>query len=498
MKGILRVFFLFMAVLAAAHFIYWKDYWKPNAFFWDENYHIASAAKYLKGVFFMEPHPPLGKMFLALGEKFVNINDGEIYSYDKFDIIPHKLINPSFSFAGYRFFPSIFAVFNVILFSGIALWLTGSVLITAAATCLPLFDTALILQSRGAMLDSFLIFGVLVTVLAFLFLVRLPATEKKQIYSASFLMSFGLFFASMTKIFGYALLVLWVVIFLQRIDLRKRFYRIFPLNFLMVFILSLGVWIAHIQNGKIIEPSLMLRGDYMISSAYEKWLLGLEKDSWTHLPRKLYENLRYIFFFEENVPALDHDEAVVTGSYPIGWPFGSRPISYRWEKEEGNLHRYLYLIPNPWTWLMGLVGIALSIALWIRRGKKLIAQRPEIPALVVLYFCFFIPMCFITRVLYLYHYLPMLLISWVLFVLLLDEAKKALRGMWHRRFEMALCLIPLLCFHGYFAFRNFVNFTAVDCHTLADKDVFPFWGLKFPSCRDEAARRQFLKQFPVH
>src|SRR5688572_14272526 len=40
----------------------------PNAFYWDENYHVASAQRYLNGVFFQEPHPPFGKLLIAGGE----------------------------------------------------------------------------------------------------------------------------------------------------------------------------------------------------------------------------------------------------------------------------------------------------------------------------------------------------------------------------------------------------------------------------------------------
>jgi dolichyl-phosphate-mannose--protein O-mannosyl transferase len=48
---------------------YFHNYSYPPSLFWDENYHIASAEKYIQGVFFMEPHPPLGKLLIAAGEK---------------------------------------------------------------------------------------------------------------------------------------------------------------------------------------------------------------------------------------------------------------------------------------------------------------------------------------------------------------------------------------------------------------------------------------------
>lgn len=56
--------------------------------FWDENYHIASAQKYLAGIMYMEPHPPLGKLFIALGEYLLNPNKGiDLTSFVQTDYI---------------------------------------------------------------------------------------------------------------------------------------------------------------------------------------------------------------------------------------------------------------------------------------------------------------------------------------------------------------------------------------------------------------------------
>lgn len=49
-------------------------YQTPNAPIWDEGYYASAAEKYLTNTFFMESHPPLGKLFIALGEKVINPN----------------------------------------------------------------------------------------------------------------------------------------------------------------------------------------------------------------------------------------------------------------------------------------------------------------------------------------------------------------------------------------------------------------------------------------
>jgi hypothetical protein len=60
-----------LLVCAVAIITVGSRYWQPESLFWDENYHVASAHKQLAGVMYMENHPPLGKMLIALGEAAV-------------------------------------------------------------------------------------------------------------------------------------------------------------------------------------------------------------------------------------------------------------------------------------------------------------------------------------------------------------------------------------------------------------------------------------------
>ena len=85
-------------VLLLSYFTYVHNYASPAALFWDENYHIASAQKYLNGVFFMEPHPPLGKLLIAWGEKLLNENpvDNQFIATDYGKTLPN-----GFSFYGF-------------------------------------------------------------------------------------------------------------------------------------------------------------------------------------------------------------------------------------------------------------------------------------------------------------------------------------------------------------------------------------------------------------
>lgn len=102
-------------IFIISYFTYFKNYDQPRDFFWDENYHVASAQKYLDGVMFMEPHPPLGKMFVALGEFVLKpnkgINTNDFLSTDYIKNIPEE-----YSFKGVRFFSTLFAIFSAVIF----------------------------------------------------------------------------------------------------------------------------------------------------------------------------------------------------------------------------------------------------------------------------------------------------------------------------------------------------------------------------------------------
>ncbi len=115
MKSVEKKWTALAILLFLGFFTYFYNYWYPPKQFWDENYHIASAQKYIDKVMFMEPHPPLGKMLIALGEVLLHPNKKiDKSSFDKTDYIKH--FPKGMSFAGYRLFPAFFAWLNVALF----------------------------------------------------------------------------------------------------------------------------------------------------------------------------------------------------------------------------------------------------------------------------------------------------------------------------------------------------------------------------------------------
>jgi dolichyl-phosphate-mannose--protein O-mannosyl transferase len=206
----------------------------PRSLFWDENYHIASANRYMRGEYFMEYHPPLGKLIIALGEKIFNRNDnldttmvsgftekscvdGTCYAKDacpkdksctiqksvgndqdsipyisgmdvkfKNGYVPKSGETAAFDYTGVRFFPVLFAWMCAIVIFYLIYILTKNHHVAFVFALGYVFDNALIVHSRGAMLDGIQMFFVLT---ALVFIVR---AFQKGLYSMQSYILFGL------------------------------------------------------------------------------------------------------------------------------------------------------------------------------------------------------------------------------------------------------------------------------------------------------------------
>ncbi len=170
-------------IFICGFFTFFQGYDKPEGLFWDENYHIASAQRYLQGKFFMEPHPPFGKLLIALGEKIVHPNQGldvskmvgagegdglgYIQSLEVKWLDPARTDEAKFNFSGVRLFPVLAAWACCLLILWIVYSATKNPHIAFLITFAYTFDNSIITHSRGAMIDSIQLFFILCSTLTF-------------------------------------------------------------------------------------------------------------------------------------------------------------------------------------------------------------------------------------------------------------------------------------------------------------------------------------------
>lgn len=516
-KVLSYVAFIFV-ILGVAHSIYFKNYYQPADIYWDEVYHIPSAAKYIQKVHFMEPHPPLGKMFIAWGEMFITwgekkfgwqANGGQTFNLEKSDVAPLEMPE-GFTFAGYRLFPALAGWANALVFALVLLELFGSRWWAIAFLPLYLFDNALIVQSRGAMLDSLMLFGALLCLWGFVRLVNtLNSTRPVRGREAWALavMVFGFSFAIMTKVLALALVLLWpALLWIRRDDKKSRKFLLGGIAAQILFCLVFcgAVWAYHFNNSQRIEPTLREKGFYYVSSDYEQVLAGLP-NSLNVIERywaALRDNVRFFFFYERGVETYDLNKGHYSASHPISWPFGARPIVYRRNYPDEEVSKFLIMVPNVAIWFCGLLGVILSfgaVAFSHLQSQNVFSRRSLdlMSALLFLYIGYMAAVAGIRRALFLYHYMIPLIISFLLFAIVCHELVQNTPSARYRKLARGVLSALTVSFIALFLYnRPLTYYRPLSCQEAHARVALPFWSLDIPFCKDPSVVHERIRETP--
>jgi len=463
-----------LLVLFIAYCTYFRNYWYPANLFWDENYHIASAYKYLYQVMFMEPHPPLGKLLIALGEYLFHPNTKiATTSFLTTDYI-HNL-PPGFSFVGVRFFPVLLATLSAGLFFFILYEIGKNSFLAFLFSSLYLFENALIVQSRGAMLEGIQIFFVLAALLCFLLLLN----GKNRKHLSYFLLGLLVGLAISVKLNAAILLLLFFPLFLYQqshLSARIMIQKLLLQALLWVSGSALvfgGVYYVHVMLGQQVVESRY----YAASNVYGQILADKQSADPLYFPIILRDNLSYSALYEAGVPKTD-----ANGSLPWTWPFENKTIRYRWETENGEA-KYLYLVGNPVIWLSGLVGLVSAIGLVIATlvRRRPIANKKLFFIIVVLLALFIIYMCsllLVHRVLYLYLYFIPLIFSLLLaFTMYVYVFEKAIQRR-DKRLVIGTMLFVVLIILTYSFFSPLTYYEPLTKEQFLMRCWFSFWQMK--------------------
>ncbi len=477
-KEYIYIFFLFLI----GYFTFFKNYYNPPKQFWDENYHIASAQKYIDGVMFMEPHPPLGKLFIALGEVLLHPNDTiDKSSFDKTDYI--KRFPKHLSYKGFRLFPTLFAWANVVLLFLILLNLTNLPFFSFLSSFLYLFDNAIIVHSRAAMLEGIQIFFILLNLLYFLKLYKKESCKKREYIYLGIL--FGL---ALSVKANSAILFLLLPILIYKEHLKDGFYipvkiylDISIKSFLYLFsaiLVFIFIMYIHTTLGK----KLPQHKTYSASKEYLHIIKEKKTSDIRYFPLMLRDNLIYMKNYQKGVPKLNLCKKGENGSLFIGWPLGIKSINYRWEKH-GSFVKYLYLQINPLSWFLALFATFLSIVLVVStiffktptKDKKTFSY---IVIFAILYISYMIAIGQIDRVMYLYHYFIPLIFSYILSALIFyyifeDELKNNNRWVYGSLISLVLGIV-----YTYYFFSPLTYYRPLDAIAFHKRCWFDFWQLK--------------------
>lgn len=150
----------------------------PGVVIFDEVHFGGFAAKYLRGEFFFDLHPPLARLLVTLSGWLSGFK-GDFNFHD----IGVEYKRHGVPYVGMRAFSGVFGVATVPFSFLTVLALGGSHLAALSAATLILFENSLVTQSRFILLDSYLIFFTAASLMFWSLFSRLDRQTKSQ-YSA--------------------------------------------------------------------------------------------------------------------------------------------------------------------------------------------------------------------------------------------------------------------------------------------------------------------------
>lgn len=475
-----------LLILAFSFFTYFVKYNYPPAVFWDENYHIASAQKYIDGTMFMEVHPPLGKMFIALGESLIqpnkNLNTHKFVETDYIKDFPQ-----GYSFAGVRFFPTLFAWLSAIVFFFIFYNLSKNPHLSAIFTSLYVFENTLIVHSRGAMLEGSHLFFILLSILYFSYLIG----KKVKIKNVSYLI-LGLFvgLSIMVKATGAITFLLFIFLFAynyreQIKNWRKNIFSLFKIFSVKLIVVIVGIsavffpiWYVHFSLGK----NIVNDKNYSASDKYKEIILSEGTKNPLNFFVMFRDNMKYMANYNKGVPRLDVCKPDENGSHPLVWPVGDKSINYRWEKNDEGV-RYLYLQSNPLIWFASLIGVILSLVLIVSKLiYKLEIKNKRIFYLLIcftaMYVSYMAIMLQIGRVMYLYHYFIPLIFSFIILFLVFNYIIEERFISNKKTVYKILVLFVLAIIASYQFYNPLTYYKPLTTAEFNQRVWFDFWKLK--------------------
>jgi dolichyl-phosphate-mannose-protein mannosyltransferase len=445
-----KYFFFILAVSLCFHLIFFGQ---PKGVVFDEVFFGDFAQDYLKGEYFFDIHPPLGKMLIAGTAKLMGFDNYHAYGsgsneYATNDYLFLRLLP---LIAGIFLGPLLYLVAKSLNFSERASMLVGFFVS---------MDNALVMQSRFILLDAMLLLFGFLGVLYFL--------KYKKSLSGWHLVSSGFFAAAAVSIkwTGVGFLGTIILFYLLSLFKQGKIKISLPVGILSLLVVPIvfyfSVFMLHFG---LLEKTGS--GAYTHTSEFQKTLIG---SSFERNPSIKPLGILGKFIEENSLMYSINKKTAATHDYSskwYSWPFLGKSIFY-WGSSTEQRHIEMRLIGNPVIWWSGFLSVLIMIGLFFVKviGKfksfwKIQPKRDfsflefEFTPLFILagFLVNWVPFIFIYRFMFLYHYFPALMFSILALGYVVDKMtnnKKILFFLYLEAILFFLILLPLT--YGVFLF----------------------------------------------
>ena len=365
----------------------------PRVVVWDEVHFERFAAAYSSGRYYIDVHPPLGKLLLAGAARLLGVSAAALAANE-----PTPMLRVLPAVAGALIIPVVYLILRELG--------AGRRVATLAAALL-LVDNALLVESRLILTDSMLVLFGMIALLFYLTARRRNGGSRWAFLVASAVAA-GM--AASIKWTGLSALGLILLAWSAEALLRRR-----------------GAW-ALLREGAVFVsvPLAIYAGSFALhfalldrSGPSDKWMSPRFQTTLQGNPAYVSGAsepfLRSFVELNRTMSAINTGWATDTntGASPwYTWPIAKHSMGFWSPTTPGQEpERWIVLFANPIVWWGALFGmLAVALAAMLRRAE-LERYRMALLFLAAGYALNFVPFAFIKRPMYLYHYFFALLFS---------------------------------------------------------------------------------------
>jgi dolichyl-phosphate-mannose-protein mannosyltransferase len=388
---------LFVLTILALITRFWGLF-SPRAVVWDEVHYEQFAGAYFTGNYYVDVHPPLGKLFFAAAARLLGISSGVLASAQ-----PAPLLRVLPALAGALIIPLIYLLLRE-LGSGRRTATFGALLL--------LVDNAMLVESRLILPDMILLFFGMLAVLAYAN-ARTSAGRMRLMWVAISAAAGGIALSiKWTGLSALALIgLVWVVEGVRDHHGKLRALVAEGVLFIVIPIAiyfgSFAVHFTLLPHGRrLSDPIMSAESRAIVKSAGIKPLVDTTPPP--SFAKSLIDLNKQMQAINAAWAYTEHPAA----SKWYTWPIAKHSIGY-WDEDENDAgtQRWVILFANPIVW-WGVMFASIGIIVALIRGAAALApKRAVLAALGVGYLGNFVPFAFIHRPMFLYHYLFALVYS---------------------------------------------------------------------------------------